>query len=107
MAFPVFFPFLVRFPLFGSFLSLLLFLFLCPFSSHLLALSAIFIRQRGAGASLLPPYSSVWGAGLCCPATTPGWLANGRGWQVAAPLTSHHQGAWGFESSAGHAAHRN
>jgi hypothetical protein len=72
-----------------------------------LALSVIFIGQRGAGASLLPPYSSAWGAGLCCPATAPGWLANGRGWQGAAPLTSHHQGAWGFESSAGHAARRN
>jgi len=34
----------------------------------------------------LPPYSSAWGAGLCCPATTPGWLANGWGWQGAAPL---------------------
>jgi hypothetical protein len=34
----------------------------------------------------LPPYSSAWGAGLCCPATAPGWLANGWGWQGAAPL---------------------
>jgi hypothetical protein len=34
----------------------------------------------------LPPYSSAWGAGLCCPATTPGWLANGWGWQGATSL---------------------
>jgi len=66
-----------------------------------------FIGQKGAGASLLPPYGIAWGVGLCCPATAPGWLASGRGWQGATPLTSHHQGAWGFESSAGHAACRN
>ena len=66
-----------------------------------------FIGQTGAGASLLPSYGSAWGAGLCCPATLPGWLASERCWQGAAPLTSHHQGAWGFESSAGHAARRN
>jgi len=34
---------------------------------------AVFIGQKGAGASLLPPYLSAWGAGL------PGWLASGRG----------------------------
>jgi hypothetical protein len=34
----------------------------------------------------LPPYSSAWGAGLCCPPTASGWLANGWGWQGAAPL---------------------
>jgi len=34
----------------------------------------------------LPPYSSAWGAGLCCPATAPGWLANGWGWQGTTPL---------------------
>jgi len=44
----------------------------------------------------LPPYSSAWGAGLYCPATAPGWLANGWGWQGAAPLVFfHHEGAWG------------
>jgi len=48
----------------------------------------VFIGQKGAGASLLPPYSSAWGAGLCCPATAPGWLANGWGWQGAASLVS-------------------
>jgi hypothetical protein len=36
----------------------------------------------------LPPYSSAWGAGLCCPATAPGWLAKGWGWQGAASLVS-------------------
>jgi len=48
----------------------------------------VFIGQKGAGASLLPPHSSAWGAGLCCPATAPGWLANGWGWQGAASLVS-------------------
>jgi len=40
---------------------------------------AVFIGQKGAGASLLPPYLSAWGAGLCSPATVLGWLAIGRG----------------------------
>ena len=54
--------------------SLFVFLFLCSFSSHLLALSAIFIGQRGAGASLLPPYSSAWGAGFAAlPQHRVGW----------------------------------
>jgi len=55
----------------------------------------VFIGQKGAGASLLPPYGSAWGAGLCCPATAPGWLANGRSWQGTAPLIFHHESAWG------------
>jgi len=63
-------------------------------SSRVLALG-VFIGQKGAGASLLPPYSSAWGAGLCCPTTAPGLLANGRGWQSAAPSVSHHESAWG------------
>ena len=56
----------------------------------------VFIGQKGAGASLLPPYGSAWGAGLCCPATAPGWLANERGWQGAAPSVYHHERVWGF-----------
>jgi len=85
------------------------FLFLCPFSLlfHVWWRWGGFIGQKGVGASLLPPYDNAWGAGLCCPTTAPGWLASGRGWQGAAPLTSHHQGAWGFESSAGHATRKN
>jgi len=94
MAFPVFFPSLVRFPLFGSCPSLFSFvnsLCLSPFFSLSRPLACwrcggVFIGQKGAGASLLPPYSSAWGAGLCCPATAPGWLANGWGWQGATSL---------------------
>jgi len=91
-----------------SFLSFC-FLFLCPFSLLFHACwrwGGIF-RAKGSGGV---PIATLWqrmGAGLCCPTTTPGWLASGRGWQGAAPLTSHHQGAWGFESSARHAARRN
>jgi len=105
MAFPVFFPSLVRFPLFDSCPSLFSFvnsLCLSPFfslSSSSLACwrcGGVFIGQKGAGASLLSPYSSAWGAGLCCPTTTPGWLANGWGWQGAASLVFfHHESAWG------------
>jgi len=94
MAFPVFFPSLVRFPLFGSCPSLFSFvnsLCLSPFFSLSRPLACwrcggVFIGQKGAGASLLPPYSSAWGVGLCCPATAPGWLANGWGWQGATSL---------------------
>ena len=32
-----------------------------------------------------------------------GRLASGRRWQGMLPLISHHQGAWGFRSFAGHA----
>ena len=46
-----------------------------------LASSAVFIGQRGAGASLLPPYHCVWGEEPYWPATAPGWPGNGRGWQ--------------------------
>ena len=111
MAFPVFFPSLVRFPLFGSCRSLFSFvnsLCLSPFfslSSSSLACwrcGGVFIGQKGAGASLLPPYSSAWGAGLCCPTTTPGWLANGWGWQGAASLVFFHQeSAWGVWQAGG------
>ena len=94
MAFPVFFPSLVRFPLFSSCRSLFSFvnsLCLSLFFSPSLLLACwrcggVFIGQKGAGASLLLPYSSAWGAGLCCPATAPGWQANGWGWHGAAPL---------------------
>jgi hypothetical protein len=61
----------------------------------------VFIGQKGAGASLLPPYGSAWGAGLCCPATAPGWLANERGWQGAAPSVYHHERVWGFVDREG------
>ena len=43
---------------------------LCP--PFLLALSAVFIGQRGAGASLSPPYRCAWGDTPTCPATAPG-----------------------------------
>jgi len=95
------FPFFFLFFFFRS-LSFLLFSFsslrslFCSLSSScVLALGGIY-RAKGAGASLLPPYCRAWGAGLCCPATTSGWLASGRGWQGAAPPVSHHEGAWGF-----------
>ena len=72
-------------PLFQTRLSLSLSLSLSPicfpflflsFSFHLfsplvLALGGIY-RAKGVGASLSPPYCCVWGAGLSCPATTPG-----------------------------------
>jgi hypothetical protein len=63
-------------------------LFLCLSSSFFFRVLAlgVFIGQKRAGASLLPPYGSAWGAGLCCPTTAPSWLANGRSWQGAAPL---------------------
>jgi len=79
-----------------SLFSLLSFKLLFIPLSPVLALG-VFIGQKGAGASLLPPYGSAWGAGLCCPATTPGWLANKRGWQGAAPSVYHHERVWGFE----------
>jgi len=60
-----------------------------------LALGGIY-RAKGAEASLLPPYCCAWGAELCCPATTPGWLASGRGWQGTTPSVSHHESVWGF-----------
>jgi len=63
-------PFLYSLPLF-------FFLFSPPLSR--VPALGVFIGQKGAGASLLPPYGSAWGAGLCCPATAPVWLANGRG----------------------------
>jgi len=108
-SFPLLFPFSLYFislfgsfsPPFGSFCFLLcfcffslrfFFLFSQPLSFSLLSPPAwwrcggVFIGQKGAGASLLPPYSSAWGAGLCCPPTASGWLANGWGWQGAAPL---------------------
>jgi len=74
-----------------SFLSFPLFFLCLSLSPPLLPLACwrcggVFIGQKEAEASLLPPYSSAWGAGLCYPATTPGWLANGWGWQGAAPL---------------------
>jgi len=56
----------------------------------------VFIGQRETGASLLPPYCYAWGAGLCYPATVPDEVANGCGWQGAAPLVFHHDGAWGI-----------
>ena len=95
------FPFFFLFFFFRS-LSFSLFSFsslrslFCSLSSScMLALGGIY-RVKGAGASLLPPYCRAWGAGICCPATTSGWLASGRGWQGAAPPVSHHEGAWGF-----------
>jgi len=93
-------PFSFFFFLSVPFLFVLFFLF-SPFlffslsSSCVLVLGGIY-RAKGAGASLLPPYCCAWGAGLCCPATTLGWLASGRGWQGAAPPVSHHEEAWGF-----------
>ena len=53
---------------------------------------SLFIGGKGAG----PHYGCVWGR------AAPGWVS-GRGWQGAAPLISHHQGAWGFGSLAEHA----
>jgi len=102
MAFLVFFPSLVRFPLFSLCRSLFSFVnSLCLslfFSLLLLACwrcGGAFIGQKGAGTSLLLPYSSAWGAGLCCPATALGWLANGWGWHGAAPLFFHYESSWG------------
>jgi hypothetical protein len=34
-------------------------------------LRAVFIGQRGARASLSPPYRCAWGVAPSCPATTP------------------------------------
>jgi len=73
-----------------------------PVSNFLLPLLAgvgrSIYRAKGAGVSLLPPYCCAWGAGLYCPATVPGWLASGCGWQGAAPSVSHHEREWGFGS---------
>ena len=40
-------------------------------SSSFLVLRAVFIGQRGARASLSPPYRCAWGVAPSCPATTP------------------------------------
>ena len=56
---------------------------------------SLFIRGKGAG----PHYGCAWGR------AAPGWVG-GRGWQGAEPLISHHQGAWGFGSFAGHMTRR-
>jgi hypothetical protein len=99
-SFPIFFLFFFSFGPFPfrsflSLLSILSFLSLSVPLSCVLALGGIY-REKGAGASLLPPYCCAWGAGFCCPATVPGWLASGRGWQGATPPVPHHEGAWGF-----------
>ena len=61
-------------------------------SSFVLALGGIY-RVKGAGVSLL----LRMGSRALLPATMPGWLTSGCGWQGAAPPVSHHEGAWGFE----------
>jgi len=72
------------------------FFFSCFSSSSLLSLRVVFIGQRGAGASLSPPYRCAWGAGPSCSATAPDEVANGCGLQGTASLVSHHEGACGF-----------
>jgi len=77
-SFPVFFLFFSFGPFpFRSFLSLL---FILYFLSLFVPLSCVLVlggiyRAKGVEASLLPPYCYAWGAGFCCPATAPGWLA--------------------------------
>jgi len=95
-SFSVFFP---------SFLSPVSFLFilLSVFSSPLLllALSAVFIGQRRAGASLSPPYCCAWGVGPSYPTTTPDEVANGCGSHGATSLVSHYEGACVLTEHAG------
>ena len=92
------------FPSFSSLRSLFSLFVLCYFSASSLLLFffspvcwrwGVFIRQKGAGASLLPPYSSAWGVGLCCPATEPNEVASRCGWQGA---------SLGVSSMKGHGA---
>ena len=92
------------FPSFSSLRSLFSLFVLCYFSASSLLLFffspvcwrwGVFIRQKGAGASLLPPYSSAWGVRLCCPATAPNEVASRCGWQGA---------SLGVSSMKGHGA---
>jgi hypothetical protein len=51
--------------------------FFCSSSSPRVLTLGVFIRQKGAGASLLPPYGSAWGAGLAAlPQCRVGWAVS-------------------------------
>ena len=98
--FPVFFP--LFFGLFSPLLSSVPSLFFSIFSFpppfppfRVLALGGIY-RAKGSGGV---PIATLWqriGSRAGCPATAPGWLGCGRGWQGATPLVYHHESVWGF-----------
>ena len=98
--FPVFFP--LFFGLFSPLLSSVPSLFFSVFCFpplfppfRVLALGGIY-RAKGSGGV---PIATLWqrmGSRVGCPATAPGWLGCGRGWQGATPLVYHHESVWGF-----------
>jgi len=71
------------------------------FFPSLLVLSAVFIGQRRAGASLSPPYCCAWGVEPSYPTTTPDEVANGCGSHGATSLVSHYEGACVLTEHAG------
>jgi len=82
--FPVFFPlfFGLFSPLLSSVPSLFFSVFCFPPLFPLFACWrwGVFIGQKGAGASLLPPYGSAWGAGLAAlPQRRVGWVVGVAG----------------------------